>query len=163
MKTIYLVRHAKSGWDSANTSDFDRPLSDRGRKSAPRMAELLKGMGVLPEMIISSPAKRAITTAEIFSRALDYPEESILSLLEVYHGGTDDLLAVVRKIPAGCATAMLFGHNPTITDFAGLLAGKMMATMDPCGIARIDMDIDSWEDAGSAKGRLVWHDSPKES
>ncbi len=162
MKTIYLVRHAKSGWDNANTSDFERPLNEQGRRSAPRMAELINDEGVLPELVISSPANRAITTAEIFCDTLGYPRERMLPLLDIYHGGTAELLTILQQIPDGCATAMLFGHNPTITDFANLLAGKSIVSMETCGIARIDLEIDSWEGAGRGKGKLAWYHYPKE-
>lgn len=163
MKTIYLVRHAKSSWKDAYTADFDRPLNHRGKKSAPLMAEMLKAMGVHPDHLVSSPANRALTTAELFAEALAYPEKQIEKRMEIYEGRASQLLNVVQEIPESSKTAMLFGHNPTITEFANLLAGSHLESMETCGVVRIDMDITSWKEAAFDKGKMVWYEFPKKS
>jgi len=161
MKTIYLVRHAKSDWGSAFTADFDRTLNDRGMKSAPLMASVLQKKNIVPELIISSPANRALTTAELFCDILGYPKEQILKRIEIYEGGTRQLLNIIHEIDDSIETAMLFGHNPTITQFSNLLAGNHMENMVTCGVVRIDMEIKSWKDAASDTGQLVWYEFPK--
>jgi phosphohistidine phosphatase len=161
MKTIYLVRHAKSDWGNAHITDFDRTLNDRGMKSAPLMASLLKKKKVVPELIISSPANRALTTAELFCEILGYQKEQIQKRIEIYEGGTRQLLKIVHEIDNRFETAMLFGHNPTITQFSNLLAGNHLENMVTCGVARIDMKVKSWNDAASDTGQLVWYEFPK--
>ena len=159
MKTIYLVRHAKAG--SAHSGDFDRTLNEAGLKAAHFMAELLEEKSVVPDLVIASPAIRALTTAEIFCDILGYPKEQIEKRIEIYEGGAGRLLKIVQQIPDNCTTAMLFGHNPTMTAFSNLLSGGGIDSLATCGIARIDLDIKSWSDADADTGKLVWYDFPK--
>lgn len=161
MKTIYLVRHAKSDWNSAHTSDFERTLNERGMKAAPFMATRLRGKKVRPEVVLSSPAKRALTTAEIFCDILGYPKEHIQKRSEIYEGGAGRLLTIIQQIPDDCTTAMIFGHNPTMTAFSNLLSGNSIDSLVTCGVVRIDMDIESWMEANADSGKLVWYDFPK--
>ena len=161
MKTIYLVRHAKSGWDNHDLADFDRPLNDRGLKSAPFMAYQLKKKEIKPVLVISSPANRAFTTAEIFCEILEYPRDQIVPRIEIYEGGTTHLLNIVQQIPDNYTTVMLFGHNPTITDFVNLLAGNHIDSMSTCSIVSVDMKIKSWEKAAADTGKIVFHEYPK--
>ena len=159
MKTIYLVRHAKAG--SAHSGDFDRSLNEAGLKAAHFMAELLEEKSVVPDLVIASPAIRALTTAEIFCDILGYPKEQIEKRIEIYEGGAGRLLKIVQQIPDNCSTAMLFGHNPTMTAFSNLLSGGGIDSLATCGIARIDLDIKTWSDADADTGKLVWYDYPK--
>ena len=159
MKTIYLVRHAKAG--SAHSGDFDRTLNDVGLKAAHFMAEMLEEKSVVPDLVIASPAIRALTTAEIFCYILGYPKEQIEKRIEIYEGGAGRLLKIVQQIPDNCTTAMLFGHNPTMTAFSNLLSGGGIDSLATCGVARIDLDIKSWSDADAETGKLVWYDFPK--
>ncbi|MEI6651503.1 MAG: histidine phosphatase family protein [Chlorobiaceae bacterium] len=159
MKTIYLVRHAKAG--SAHSGDFDRTLNKVGLKAAHFMAELLEEKSVVPDLVIASPAIRALTTAEIFCDILGYPKEQIEKRIEIYEGGAGRLLKIVQQIPDNCSTAMLFGHNPTMTAFSNLLSGGGIDSLATCGIARIDLDIKTWSDADADTGKLVWYDYPK--
>jgi phosphohistidine phosphatase len=163
MKTIYLVRHAKSSWKEANSSDFDRPLNNRGLRSAPLMAEMLKAMGVRPDHVISSPASRAITTAELFCETFAYPKELIEERMEIYEGRASLLLSAVQQIPEASQTAMLFGHNPTITEFANLLASTHLEGMETCSVVKIEMAITSWHEAAPGRGKKVWYEFPKKS
>jgi len=159
MKTIYLVRHAKAG--SAHSGDFDRTLNEAGLKAAHFMAELLEEKSVVPDLVIASPAIRALSTAEIFCDILGYPKEQIETRIEIYEGGAGRLLKIVQQISNNCATAMLFGHNPTMTAFSNLLSGGGIDSLATCGIARIDLDIKTWSDADADTGKLVWYDYPK--
>src|SRR6478609_7935961 len=124
MKTVYLVRHAKSSWEEEGLSDFDRPLNSRGRRDAPRIGKRLKEKQILPDVILSSPANRAISTCRAIALTLQYSEEKIISVKELYHADEDDILAVIKTVDDKFDTLMLFGHNPGLTDFANSLSDK---------------------------------------
>lgn len=161
MKTLYLVRHAKSSWDNANLADFDRPLNKRGQKAAPFMAKLMSENNVQVDRIISSPANRALTTAETFCEVLGYPLEKIEQRIEIYEGGINQMLQIVREIPDSCSSAMLFGHNPTITSFANFISGEHLENIVTCGVVRIDLKTDFWQQTLMDSGKLVWYEYPK--
>ncbi|UZJ37544.1 SixA phosphatase family protein [Prosthecochloris sp. SCSIO W1103] len=161
MKTLYLVRHAKSSWDNANLADFDRPLNKRGQKAAPFMAKLMSENNVQVDRIISSPANRALTTAETFCEVLGYPLEKIEQRIEIYEGGINQMLQIVREIPDSCSSAMLFGHNPTMTSFANFISGEHLENIVTCGVVRIDLKTDFWQQTLMDSGKLVWYEYPK--
>lgn len=161
MKTLYLVRHAKSSWDNTYQADFDRPLNKRGRKAAPFMANLLRENNVQVDLIISSPANRALTTAETFCEVLGYPHEKIEQRIEIYEGGINQMLQIVREIPDSCSSAMLFGHNPTLTSFANFISGEHLENIVTCGIVRIDMKPALWQHTMMDSGKLEWYEYPK--
>ncbi|WP_076792688.1 histidine phosphatase family protein [Chlorobium sp. KB01] len=161
MKTICLVRHAKSNWADAQTGDFDRSLNSRGEHTASLMAAMLKAMGVAADLVISSPANRAISTAELFCEILDYPKEKIVRRMEIYEGRADQILAIIQEMAESIETAVIFGHNPTITEFANLLSAAHMESMETCGMVRIDLEIAMWKDAAYGKGKKVWYEYPK--
>jgi len=125
------------------------------------MAELLKGKNVTPDMIVSSPANRAITTAGIFAGILGYPVEKIMQNMEIYTGRNSALLQIVQTLPDNCSSAVLFGHNPVMTDFSNFMTGEHLDNMVTCGVVRIDMDNCSWKDACERSGKLVWYEYPK--
>ncbi|RMD75414.1 MAG: hypothetical protein D6818_01735, partial [Bacteroidetes bacterium] len=114
MKHLYLIRHAKSSWDYPELRDIERSLNKRGRRDAPFMASLLHGKGVRPDLLLSSPATRAYSTAVYFAEALGYPVEQIRVEPVIYHGGEDDILALVRGLDDQLGTVLLFGHNPVL-------------------------------------------------
>jgi phosphohistidine phosphatase len=161
MKTLYLVRHAKSSWDNAGISDFERPLNDRGLQSAPSMAGLLKENQVRPDIIISSPATRAIETAVIFCEVLGHDADTIRQHIEIYEGGVRNLQKIVQHIPDNCRVAMIFGHNPTMTEFSNFLTGKHIDNIVTCGIVRIDFGLQSWNEVTMNSGSMVSYDFPK--
>lgn len=118
MKTLLLVRHAKSSWDDPALDDRDRPLNGRGKKDAPAMGERLAKLGILPDLILSSPAVRALTTAEILAKALDYKRKKIV-VSEIIYGGTPAaLLELIRALDDDAKCVMLVGHNPEISGLA---------------------------------------------
>jgi phosphohistidine phosphatase len=161
-KSLYLVRHAKAGWDNAGIADFDRPLNEKGLQSAPLMASFLKDRRVAPCMIVSSPALRALSTAGIFSDILGYPRERIEKRIEIYEGGIDNLHRIVQALPDDCVIAMLFGHNPSITDFSNYLTGRHLDGIVTCGIVRVDFNLQSWAMVCPGSGRVGAYDFPKQ-
>ena len=116
MKRLYLIRHAKSSWRDAGLADFDRPLNKRGKHDVPRMGQRLKALGVLPDVIVSSPAKRAIRTARQIADEIGYDRKAI-ELNEILYGAVpEDTLAIVRATAAAYDSTMIFGHNPMMTE-----------------------------------------------
>src|SRR5215510_15416674 len=112
MKTLFLVRHAKSSWKDRTLPDKERPLNDRGKRDAKEMGERLVQRDARPDLVLSSPARRALTTAKIIARELDYKPKNIVVDDRLYAVDADDLLDVIRKVGGESKRVMLFGHNP---------------------------------------------------
>ncbi len=161
MKTIYVVRHAKAGLGGAHTGDFDRKLDEVGLKAAHFMAELLEEKGVVPELVLASPAQRALSTAGIFCDILGYPKERLETRMEIYEGGAGRLLTILQEIADTSKTVMLFGHNPTMTSFSNLLSEGDIDSLATCGVVRIDLDLEMWREVRPGSGKLVWYEFPK--
>ena len=123
MKTLLIVRHAKSSWDSADISDIDRPLNERGKRDAPVMAQRLIKAGLHPQRFVSSPAKRARHTAELFAREFDVKEKEIVILSELYHAQPASFQQVIAGLNDGDQTVVLFSHNPG--QLGGLLTRRI--------------------------------------
>jgi len=162
MKTLFLIRHAKSGWDDAALSDRERPLADRGRRDAPKMGRRLAERNVKPDLIMSSPAMRALATAELIARTLDYKLKDIVVNDRLYAGQADDLLDVIRELGNKLERVMLVGHNPELTELAHQLSSDI-THMPTCAIAEFTFDAKSWSDIGNAKPAQVALDYPKKS
>jgi phosphohistidine phosphatase len=124
------------------------------------MANLIKEMGIMPDIIISSTAVRALTTAKIFAETLNYKKE-ILDTGELYDADEDEILDVIKDTPDENSTVFVFGHNPGLTDFVNSLSGQSIANVPTCGIAGIELDIDSWRNAEFGKGILKLYEYPK--
>jgi len=160
MKTLLLLRHAKSSRDDPSLPHFDRPLEQRGRRDAPRMGKLLKEHGHLPDLIISSPAVRAKETLEAF--ALSAGLDLSFQFDESIYGATSaELLKVIRHISKKSSCALLVGHNPGFEDLLSRLTGTHR-NMPTAALACIEFQIDSWDDIEDGKGRLVWLLTPKQ-
>jgi phosphohistidine phosphatase len=162
MKTLFLIRHAKSSWGDTALPDKDRPLNDRGRRDAPKMGERLAKRDVKPDLILSSPAMRALKTAEIIAKKLDYRRKDIVVDDRLYAVGADDLLDVIRKLGDKLERVMLFGHNPELTELAHRLSSKI-THMPTCAVAEFTFDAKSWSKIGKVKPAKVTLDYPKKS
>ena len=161
MKTLYLVRHAKSSWDFPELADIDRPLNSRGAKNAPQMGKRLRQKGIKPDLLLSSPANRAITTALEIAKEIGYPIEAVMRSRDVYHADERELLRIVRQQDNKHSSLMLFGHNPGFTWFANFLTGEHIDNIPTAGIVAITLDCDSWQDANNKLGKLDFFDYPK--
>lgn len=162
MKRLYLVRHAKSSWKDATLEDFDRPLNKRGKQDAPLMGKLFKSHYKLsPDLIVSSPAKRAAKTAKVIAKEIGFPKKQIVYEGAIYEAGVPPLLSVIRKIDDSADQVMLFGHNPGLTMLAEYLIGVVVDNIPTCGIFCIDFDVDSWKEVGEGRGKEVFFDYPK--
>ena len=161
MKRLYLVRHAKSSWKNPDLRDMDRPLNKRGKRNLPVMAQWLYDRGTRPDLIISSPAKRARKTAKGFARALTYPKKRIVIREEIYAAGVRDLLDLLAALDNEYFEVLMVGHNPGFTILANLLSGQHIANVPTCGIVALDFDIHAWSEISSGSGSLLFFDFPK--
>jgi phosphohistidine phosphatase len=162
MKTIILVRHAKSSWKDLSLDDFDRPLNKRGKRNAPFMGEKLKNRQIMPDLILSSPAKRARKTAIAVAKAIGYPKKKIKYNDNMYHPSARYLLEMVRNQDDKNETIMLFGHNPDFNDFADmLLKHNPIYNIPTTGVYCIRFDVDSWKKVREGKGESIFFDYPK--
>lgn len=160
MKKLYILRHAKSSWDDSSLSDFDRPLNDRGLKSAPFMGELIARKQLIPDVILSSPAARAKRTAELVKKAAGIKAD--LKFDErVYEASPQALLHVVSEIDEQFASAMVVGHNPGMEGFIRVLTGKL-EPMPTAALAVIELDIDNWSSIAPGSGTLETIIRPKD-
>lgn len=160
MKKLYLVRHAKSSWKEEGVHDMDRPLQGRGVRDAYNTSEWLHNQGDQPEFIISSPATRALHTALIFAKNLDYSFSDIKIETAIYHASTKELIHIVRELNDDLSSVMLFGHNPTITDFVNRCIDHRIDNVPTTGVACLKFDVTSWKDINK-KAELVFFDYPK--
>jgi phosphohistidine phosphatase len=154
MKTLFLIRHAKSSWAEPEMKDFDRPLNDRGNENAPFMGKLLKKEKIFPDLIISSPAKRAITTARKIADEIDYPKNKIVEEPKIYEANVKTLLQIINSLADENETVFLFGHNPSFTEFLGYLTEAYISNIPTCGIAQIEFENDTWKEVSRETGTM---------
>ncbi len=161
-KTLLLVRHAKSSWDDFALSDFERPLNDRGKTDAPKMAKRLRKKNVKIDAFISSPAKRAKKTAEYFIKEFDRDTDEIILVSALYDAGTNNFSDTIKDIDDKYKSAAVFSHNPGITDFANQLIDKAnIDNMPTCSVFAVKADVEKWKDFSKAKKEFLFFDYPK--
>jgi len=160
MKTLFLVRHAKSSRDDPSLSDRDRPLDDRGKQDAPKMGKRLAKRDAKPDLLLSSPALRALTTAQLIAEELGYRRKEIVVDDRLYATDADDLLAVIRALDKRLNRVMLFGHNPEFADLAHRLSSEII-DMPTCAVVEFNFDTKSWSDVGEVKPEKLVLDYPK--
>ena len=161
MKNLYLTRHAKSSWGNPGLADIDRPLNHRGKKAAPLMGKLIMDRGENPELLISSPANRAFSTAKEFAKEMGCAETNIIVNRAIYGAGAQQLLNLVQDVDDLYNSIMLFGHNPTFTSFCNMLSGENILNIVTCGVVRIDFEFSSWKNIDFNSGRMIYYEYPK--
>lgn len=161
MRSLILIRHAKSSWASPELPDKERPLNGRGKHDAPMMGKLLHKSGINPDLIITSPAKRARSTAKKIAAELGYKESAIKVDDKLYMAGTGDFIDVIKDVKDKVKTLIIFSHNYGITDFANYLCNSDIDNIPTCGAAGIELDIDSWDKIKNEKGILRFFEYPK--
>lgn len=163
MKTLYVIRHAKSSWADPTASDFERGLNNRGKKDAPKMGKRLKEKEIHPDAVISSPAKRALSTARRISEVLKFGKERIATDQRLYHADEDTILSVVHEINDKQHIAMVFGHNPGLTGFVNAISAEELSidNVPTCGIVAFSLPVDSWRDVTWRCGNLLFFTYPK--
>jgi phosphohistidine phosphatase len=163
MKTLTLVRHAKSSWKDRTLSDRERPLNRRGKHDAPVMGKRIAEAGIRPSLIVSSPAVRAWTTARIVAEAIGYPLEFLQRENGLYLASLDNWLDVVAAQDSGFNSLMLFGHNPGLTDFANYLSPGLTHNVPTAGVVCVNIDTDEWLLYERPRTELVLYDFPKKA
>lgn len=161
MKKIYLVRHAKSSWSNPELRDYDRPLNKRGKRDAPFMGNLIKEKGIKPELLITSPAVRALTTARYFADELGYPEVDIIRDENLYEAGVKDIIKVISEISNDVGNVMLFGHNPGLTDFCNFIANRQIDNIPTSAVVSLVLKTSQWNDIEANTCELDFFEFPK--
>lgn len=161
MKTLILVRHAKSSWDSIGLDDAERPLNERGNKDAPQMAARLKNKKIDVDIFISSPAKRAHKTAKYFVEEYGLHKKDILVVNKLYGASVGSFLEVITSIEEKYKTAAIFSHNPGITEFANTLTSVHIDNIPTSGIFAVQANADKWADFTKAQKNFLFFDYPK--
>lgn len=159
LKSLLIVRHAKSSWD-IDTDDFNRPLNHRGEKDAPEMANRLKAKGIVVDAFISSPAKRAITTARYFAEAI-WEKRKVVEISTLYEPTIQSFYNVVENLNDADQVVAIFAHNPAITHFVNSLTTTQIDDMPTCGVFAIKAEIEHWKDFVQAKKVFWFFDYPK--
>jgi phosphohistidine phosphatase len=160
-KTLIFMRHAKSDWSVPGQKDFDRTLNNRGLGDAPRMGRRLLEIGVKPDLVLSSPAIRAKTTAESVAEQLGYDIDSIVYEDEIYESSVRTLLKVVNSLDDKYNCVIIFGHNPTHTYLAEYLTKEAIGNIPTAGAVCINFEFDSWKLVSEATGKMQWFEYPK--
>ncbi len=161
MKQLLLCRHAKSSWKDTGLADIDRPLNGRGRKNAPEMGRRLAAAGAVPDLVVSSPACRALATAGLIALATGMDPDEIVVKKQVYDASSTGLLRVIQGLEEQRDRVMLVGHNPETTQVANILGSLEIANVPTCGIVALDFDVGSWAEVGPGLGTLVFFEYPK--
>ena len=161
MKTLILIRHAKSSWSSPVLSDIERPLNERGKRDAPFMGSLLLNNQILPDVIYSSPAVRALSTAKIIAEKVKYLPSNIKIKSEIYEASVPELLKVISLFDDEYNNIMMFGHNPGFSYLANYLCNDFNNNMPTCSFVELNFDIDNWQNITANSGTLVNFEYPK--
>lgn len=161
MLRLVLLRHGKSSWDDARLDDFERPLAPRGLRNVPEMGRRLARRELVPDLVVSSPAVRALATARGVARELGYREDRIREAPELYLASPDEILTVIRDTPAGVGTLMIVGHNPGLTELANRLDDIRLDNMPTAAMLCVEFNAASWADIRPAEAELCWFDYPK--
>lgn len=161
MKTLLIIRHAKSAWDNPGLSDFDRPLNIRGKSDAPHMGKVLKNKGIIADKWLSSPAKRALSTATRFAKAMEVPKSEVHTDARIYHSSAYTLMQIIKEQAGGVDTLFLFGHNPGLTDLASMLTTTRIDNIPTCGIFAVSFPVSQWNEVDGKNGSFLFFDYPK--
>jgi phosphohistidine phosphatase len=160
MRTLYLLRHAKSSWSDTSLRDFDRPLNDRGRESAELIGKRLASENLSAPLVLCSPALRTRETAEIVLKNSKVRVEERFDK-RIYEASVRDLVEVISEVPDDKQIAILIGHNPGLEELLAFLTGEARP-MPTCALAKIKFDVESWTDVRTGEGELEWFITAKE-
>ena len=161
MKQLLIIRHAKSDWNTDAKTDFERPLNKRGLRDAPAMAEKLLNKHLVPQLLVSSPAVRAISTAKIFADTFNIDKKEIGVVPAIYEASAGTLLNVVNGLENKYDFVSLFGHNPGLTNLAIHLCDTEVYDIPTCGALLIEFPFDDWKMVSKDNGEQMDYDFPK--
>lgn len=161
MKRLLMVRHAKSDWSNLRLKDYDRPLNERGKLNAPAMGKRLLDRNFKVDLIVSSTAKRAASTANRIAKAINYDKSKIEWIKELYHAEPKKIKEVIYQLENKAQCAMVVCHNTGITDFVNSLCGLITQNVPTCGMVAFEIDTDKWENFSNAPIKLIFYDYPR--
>jgi phosphohistidine phosphatase len=161
MRHLTLIRHAKSSWGDTSLPDRLRPLNRRGKRDAPRMGERLARGGFEADVLLCSPATRALATAEIIAPEIGYPLDEILVEGRLYGAGLHELIDVVADLDDSHASAILIGHNPGMSELVDMISPNLAGSLPTCGIVQFEFSEDSWARVLDAEPAEASFDSPR--
>lgn len=160
MKILILVRHAKSSWKDISLNDFDRPLNKRGKHDAPFMGKLLAEKNLIPDLIISSPAIRASSTAKIIAEKLDYQNGEIIWDENLYEASANDVLNIINEIDKNIKVLLIVGHNPGLSNISNYLSKSFINNIPTCGTVVFSFEK-NWGEISQNDGELILSEYPK--
>ncbi len=161
MKKLYIIRHAKSSWKDLSLNDFDRPLNKRGKNNSKFMGKLLSRLGVKPDLIISSPAKRALKTTINISKALNYEIDNIQFEIKFYEASLEDMLSIINSIDNVNKNVIIIGHNPSLNELINFLQSKMdFENLVTSGVVELAFDT-KWKKLNRNTTSFISHEYPK--
>jgi len=161
MKTLLLIRHAKSGWDDPSLADFDRNLTERGKSDAKMMAKRIKEQSIDIDSFVSSPAKRAKKTAKIFIKEFKKDEEEMLLTPDLYEGSVSDFYTTIENLEDIKNVVAVFAHNPGITEFINSLQCSPVYNMPTCAVFALKINTNDWKNFREADKQFLFFDYPK--
>lgn len=161
MKTLYIVRHAKSSWAAEGIRDFERPLKNTGIERTKKVASFLVSRKIKPDLIISSHAIRAYETSKIIAIEMGYPLEAIVIDENIYYGRKANILDIIYGIPDEISSCMIFGHNPTFTELANAFLEEKIPYLPTTGVVAIQFETHSWSEVLSVPRSTLFFISPK--
>jgi phosphohistidine phosphatase len=161
MKTLIVVRHAKSSWDNEGLDDKERPLNDRGNKDAPEMAKRLRKKDIQIDLLVSSPAKRAFRTARYFAEEFKFSKKDIISTEKLYDAGKENFYDVIAKLDDKIKTVAVFSHNPGITSFVNSLTSVQIDNLPTSGVFAVQANSDKWTEFKDSEKVFLFFDFPK--
>ena len=161
MKTVLLIRHAKSSWDNIGEADIDRPLNERGKKDAPEMAKRIKKRDLKIDAFITSHAKRARRTAGAFAEEFGLDKKEVVINEDLYGAYASGFDKVIASLPKKYKTVALFSHNPGITEYVNTLTGVQVDNMPTAAIFAVSSEAETWEDFKTSEKQFLFFDYPK--
>ena len=161
MHQLFVFRHAKSSWKDPSLADRDRPLNKRGKRDAPEMGRRLAARGGAPDLIVSSPATRALATARIIAAAVGYPADRIREDERLYLASPAEILEAIRDLEDGYERVFLFGHNPGLTELVNELSEPAVDNVPTCGVVELRLAVDRWADLSRDTVQRASIDTPK--
>ncbi len=162
MKHLTLIRHAKSDWSDAALNDFDRPLNKRGKKAAPLMGSRIAAAKEVPQLLVSSPAKRARKTAQLIARELGIDQDDIRFYEEIFAAKDKHLIKLIRGFSADQHIALI-GHNPGLTDLGQWLCAEAPDWLPTCAVLTLKLDIHKWSELDRGCAEIISYDYPKKA
>lgn len=162
MKQLFLIRHAKSDWGTSFLTDIDRPLNNRGYTEAYFLSQWFQKNAPMPDKILSSTATRALNTALIFARTLNFDMNNFALEKNIYECTYTDFISVLQQQPSTVNSLAVFSHNPTVTEASNKLINEFFIDNIPtCGVIGINFSINDWQEIGLVKGELSFYQFPK--